>query len=126
LEAATQRFSTYGLSGARVDAIATAADTNERMLYYYFESKEGLHVALFGITSAGTVDALDFYVTLAAMGYYLVSNRFCRKAFVGRDYTEASGIEAVTEMQFKMLIAYLHPASPPASPNAFTSPIFAA
>jgi hypothetical protein len=42
LEAATQRFSTYGLSGARVDAIATAADTNERMLYYYFESKEGL------------------------------------------------------------------------------------
>ncbi|BBQ03496.1 hypothetical protein BSFA1_86240 (plasmid) [Burkholderia sp. SFA1] len=26
------------------------------------------------------VDALDFYVTLAAMGYYLVSNRFTLKA----------------------------------------------
>lgn len=46
LEAATQQFSTYGLSGARVDAIATAAETNERMLYYYFQSKEGLYVAV--------------------------------------------------------------------------------
>ncbi|SAL76263.1 TetR/AcrR family transcriptional regulator [Caballeronia telluris] len=43
--AATQQFSTCGLSGARVDAIATAADSNERMLYYYFQSKEGLYVA---------------------------------------------------------------------------------
>ena len=89
-EAATQQFSTYGLSGARVDAIPTAADINERMLYYYFESKEGLYVAQSGITSARTrwlnlinnenlheggragqppgLDALDFYVTLAAMG----------------------------------------------------------
>jgi AcrR family transcriptional regulator len=46
LEAATQQYSTHGLSGARVDAIATAACTNERMLYYYFESKEGLYVAV--------------------------------------------------------------------------------
>src|ERR1700758_5240521 len=46
LDAATQQFSTHGLAGARVDAIATAADTNERMLYYYFESKEGLYVAV--------------------------------------------------------------------------------
>ncbi|MDR5752363.1 MULTISPECIES: TetR family transcriptional regulator [unclassified Caballeronia] len=44
--AATQRFSTCGLSGARVDAIATAADSNERMLYYYFQSKGGLYVAV--------------------------------------------------------------------------------
>lgn len=44
--AATQQFSTCGLSGARVDAIATAADSNERMLYYYFQSKGGLSVAV--------------------------------------------------------------------------------
>jgi hypothetical protein len=62
------------------------------------------------------VDALNFYVTLAAMGYYLVSNRFTLNAFVGRDYTEPSAIEAVTEMQVEMLIAYLQPASPGASP----------
>ncbi|SAL06358.1 TetR family transcriptional regulator [Caballeronia calidae] len=192
LEAATQQFSTLGLSGARVDAIATAAETNERMLYYYFQSKEGLYVAVLeamyadfarhevsldlaglppsdairelarsiwdyfranprwlslinnenlhegqylgrspklteaispvvdllrGTLARGAaagefradVDALDFYVTLAAMGYYLVSNRFTLKAFVGRNYSEPSVIEAVTKMQVEMLLAYLGP-----------------
>jgi hypothetical protein len=42
------------------------------------------------------VDALDFHVTLAAMRYYPVFNRFTLKAFVGRDNTEPSVIEAVT------------------------------
>jgi AcrR family transcriptional regulator len=46
LEAATEQFSTLGLAGARVDAIAQAAGTNERMLYYYFGSKERLYVAV--------------------------------------------------------------------------------
>ncbi|BCQ29693.1 TetR family transcriptional regulator (plasmid) [Caballeronia sp. NK8] len=46
LEAATEQFTKLGLAGARVDAIATAAGTNERMLYYYFASKEGLYVAV--------------------------------------------------------------------------------
>jgi AcrR family transcriptional regulator len=46
LEAATEQFTTLGLAGARVDAIATAAGTNERMLYYYYQSKEGLYVAV--------------------------------------------------------------------------------
>lgn len=46
LEAATQQFTQFGLAGARVDAIANAAGTNERMLYYYFTSKEGLYVAV--------------------------------------------------------------------------------
>lgn len=46
LEAATEQFTRFGLAGARVDAIATAAETNERMLYYYFASKEGLYVSV--------------------------------------------------------------------------------
>ncbi|WP_062607059.1 TetR/AcrR family transcriptional regulator [Caballeronia calidae] len=46
LEAATEQFTKFGLAGARVDAIASAAGTNERMLYYYFTSKEGLYVAV--------------------------------------------------------------------------------
>lgn len=46
LEAATGQFTKFGLAGARVDAIATEAGTNERMLYYYFQSKEGLYVAV--------------------------------------------------------------------------------
>jgi AcrR family transcriptional regulator len=46
LAAATDQFTTHGLAGARIDAIARAANTNERMLYYYFGSKEGLYVAV--------------------------------------------------------------------------------
>jgi AcrR family transcriptional regulator len=46
LDAAVEQFTKFGLAGARVDAIATAAATNERMLYYYFVSKEGLYVAV--------------------------------------------------------------------------------
>ncbi|BCG02998.1 TetR family transcriptional regulator (plasmid) [Paraburkholderia sp. PGU19] len=194
LEAATQQFSTHGLAGARVDAIAAAAGTNERMLYYYFESKEGLYVAvleamyvefathevspdLSGLPPADAiralalsiwdyfranpqwlhlinnenlhggqylersaklraasspvisllsatlargatagefradVDALDFYVTLVAMGYYVVSNRFTLKAFVGRDYSAPSAVEAVSAMQVEMLLSFLRPAS---------------
>ena len=42
LAAARREFSAKGISGARVDAIAARARVNKRMLYYYFESKEGL------------------------------------------------------------------------------------
>ncbi|CAN7558489.1 TetR family transcriptional regulator [Trinickia sp. LjRoot230] len=46
LEVATQEFSAMGLSGARVDAIAERTNTTKRMLYYYFESKDGLYEAV--------------------------------------------------------------------------------
>ena len=46
LEVATQEFSAMGLAGARVDAIAERTSTTKRMLYYYFESKEGLYQAV--------------------------------------------------------------------------------
>jgi len=52
LEAATEQFGTLGLAGARVDVIARAAETNERMLYYYFGSKEQLYVAVLESTYA--------------------------------------------------------------------------
>ncbi len=42
LAAALREFEALGISGARVDAIAARAKVNKRMLYYYFESKEGL------------------------------------------------------------------------------------
>jgi TetR/AcrR family transcriptional regulator len=42
LAAALREFSAKGISGARVDAIAARAKVNKRMLYYYFDSKEGL------------------------------------------------------------------------------------
>src|SRR5947209_2146401 len=40
--AALKEFAAKGIAGARVDAIAARARTNKRMIYYYFQSKEGL------------------------------------------------------------------------------------
>jgi AcrR family transcriptional regulator len=46
LAAALAEFSAKGISGARVDRIATRSRTNKRMLYHYFGSKEGLYRAV--------------------------------------------------------------------------------
>jgi AcrR family transcriptional regulator len=45
LQAARAEFARHGLGGARIERIAKAADTNKRMLYYYFGNKEGLFLA---------------------------------------------------------------------------------
>src|SRR5262245_8667923 len=44
LEAATEEFARFGLSGARVDRIADAAGANKRMLYYHVGNKEKLYL----------------------------------------------------------------------------------
>ena len=44
LRAAVIEFGEHGLTGARVDAIADRAETNKRMIYYYFGDKEGLYL----------------------------------------------------------------------------------
>jgi len=46
LRAAIQVFSQYGYQGASVDKIAKAASSVDRMIYYYFGSKEGLFTAV--------------------------------------------------------------------------------
>lgn len=43
---ATDEFATHGLAGARVDSIAEKTRTSKRMIYYYFESKEGLYLSV--------------------------------------------------------------------------------
>jgi AcrR family transcriptional regulator len=42
LDAAKKEFAKNGLGGARVDVIAEKARANKRMIYHYFDSKEGL------------------------------------------------------------------------------------
>lgn len=42
LEAATEEFASHGFGGARVERISRRARTVDRMLYYYFGSKEKL------------------------------------------------------------------------------------
>lgn len=46
LTQATREFASKGFDGARVDAIALRCKLSKNMLYYYFESKEGLFVAV--------------------------------------------------------------------------------
>ena len=46
LDAAREEFARYGLAGARVDRIAERAGVNKRLIYYYFDSKDGLFLAV--------------------------------------------------------------------------------
>ena len=46
LAAATDVFAAQGIDGARVEAIARAADVNINLVYYYFGSKEALFLAV--------------------------------------------------------------------------------
>ncbi|SDI28294.1 transcriptional regulator, TetR family [Pseudomonas benzenivorans] len=46
LQAAIAEFVQFGLSGARVDAIAERTHTSKRMIYYYFASKDLLYQAV--------------------------------------------------------------------------------
>jgi AcrR family transcriptional regulator len=46
LRAAVEEFGREGYGGARVDRISRSAGSNDRMLYYYFESKEQLFHAV--------------------------------------------------------------------------------
>ncbi|MBD2354196.1 TetR/AcrR family transcriptional regulator [Tolypothrix sp. FACHB-123] len=46
LDAAEAEFSRNGLSGARTEAISKGAGVTTAMIYYYFESKEGLYQAV--------------------------------------------------------------------------------
>jgi len=46
LRAATKVFAQRGFDGGRVEQISTAAKSHDRMIYYYFGSKEGLFIAV--------------------------------------------------------------------------------
>ena len=46
LRAATKVFAKHGFAGGRVEQISKAAGSFDRMIYYYFGSKEGLFVAV--------------------------------------------------------------------------------
>ncbi|MDJ0567459.1 MAG: TetR/AcrR family transcriptional regulator [Pleurocapsa sp. MO_192.B19] len=46
LDAAEQEFARHGLTGTRIDAIAARTGVVKAMIYYYFDSKEGLYQAV--------------------------------------------------------------------------------
>jgi len=60
MEAAQKEFAASGLAGARTDAIARRARVNERMIFYCFDSKEGLYRAVLAqklCTKAGIIES---------------------------------------------------------------------
>jgi len=46
LRAATKIFARHGFAGGRIEQISKAAKSYDRMIYYYFGSKEGLFIAV--------------------------------------------------------------------------------
>ena len=58
-EAALQVFAREGCQGARMQAIADAADINKAMLHYYFEDKETLYGEVFGYTTQRFMASFD-------------------------------------------------------------------
>jgi AcrR family transcriptional regulator len=46
LRAATKVFARHGFAGGRVEQISKAANSHDRMIYYYFGSKEALYIAV--------------------------------------------------------------------------------
>jgi AcrR family transcriptional regulator len=91
LEAATEEFATRGFGGARVERISSRARTVDRMLYYYFGSKEGLFRAVLESSyeklgraeqqlDLSGVDAMEGMRQLVAFtwNYYLAHPEFIR------------------------------------------------
>lgn len=189
LEAATEEFRLGGLEGARVDRIAKRAETNERMLYYYFGSKEDLFIAVLeasydtfvsaqhgidfdslppdqalvrfaksiwdclvnhpevvrlinnenlhqarylkrskvnaqfspvlasfkrilerGVVAGmfrNDIDPLRFYMTISALGYYVVSNRYTVEHTFARDFMGEGEYGALVDQHTEMLLSYL-------------------
>jgi AcrR family transcriptional regulator len=57
LRAAQNEFMRHGFSGARVDRISTAAKSSDRMIYYYFGSKQALYIEVLESVYNGLADA---------------------------------------------------------------------
>jgi len=85
LAAATQEFSRHGLAGARGDRIARAARSSERMVYYYFGSKEKLFRAVLEASYLSLQEA-ERSVHLDDLAPAQALDEFCR--FVWRYYLE--------------------------------------
>jgi len=57
LRAARAEFMRHGYSGARIERISRTGRSSDRMIYYYFESKEKLYLAVLEGVYAELVDA---------------------------------------------------------------------
>jgi len=89
LRAATKVFAKHGYAGGRIEQISKAAKSYDRMIYYYFGSKEGLFIAVLEemyrrfneaesklvLGGAGPVEALQAVIRFM-WGYYQKNPEF--------------------------------------------------
>ena len=85
LKAATGEFARMGFAGARGDRIAERAQSSERMVYYYFGSKEGLFRAVLESVYAALGEA-ERALRLDENDPFTALQGFCR--FVWRYYLD--------------------------------------
>jgi AcrR family transcriptional regulator len=57
LDAAEEEFAAAGLTGARTEAIAARTAVTKAMIYYYFDSKEGLYEAVLNRAFSESIQA---------------------------------------------------------------------
>jgi len=88
LKAAAVEFAQHGFAGARGDRIAQRARSSERMVYYYFGSKDGLFRAVLEGAYASLRDA-ESAVRLDPDDPPRALEQFCR--FVWRYYADHPG-----------------------------------
>jgi AcrR family transcriptional regulator len=91
LAAATDEFAEKGFAGARIEKIAERSGSNKRMLYYYYQNKEDLFVAVMEsayktirdaeselhLLELGPVEAIRRLITFT-WDYYLLHPEFLR------------------------------------------------
>ncbi|WP_225780833.1 TetR/AcrR family transcriptional regulator [Xenophilus sp. Marseille-Q4582] len=63
LDAALEEFAEHGFAGARIERISSAANTVDRMLYYYYGNKERLYQAVLEQAYAQMIGAQRAFVT---------------------------------------------------------------
>ncbi|GAB3472360.1 TetR family transcriptional regulator [Massilia terrae] len=111
LNVAIQEFSRYGLSGARIDAIAAESGANKGMIYYYFGGKDDLYVAAleesyrrfrqieseFHIDDLPPVPALRRLVS-ATFDYHAVHPEFIRMV-MSENINQGEYIRKIPELQ---------------------------
>jgi AcrR family transcriptional regulator len=90
LEVATAEFAAKGLSGARIDEIAQRTRTSKRMIYYYFDSKEGLYLKVLEeayrrirlIESQLQLDALEPEAALRELVHFTMGYQWANQDFI--------------------------------------------
>ncbi len=90
MEVAIVEFAEKGLAGARIDEIAAATHTSKRMIYYYFDSKEGLYLAALeesyrrmrAIEGEQNLDSLEPMAALRRLVEFTFDHHFSHESYI--------------------------------------------